>query len=40
VLGDDFGKELVGAPGDVSRFLSSRVVGRGRSGKLAIEESL
>ena len=35
LLGDDFGKDLVGAPSDVSRLLSSRVVGRGRSGKNA-----
>jgi hypothetical protein len=35
VLGDDFGKDLVGAPSDVSRFLSSRVVARGRRGKHA-----
>lgn len=28
--GDDLGKYLVGAPGDVSRVLSSRIVGGGR----------
>jgi hypothetical protein len=33
VLGDDFGKDLVAAPSNVSCFLSSRVLGRGRSGK-------
>jgi hypothetical protein len=40
VLGDDFGKDLVGAPGDVSRFLSSRVVGRGRRGKHACGDAV
>jgi hypothetical protein len=35
VLGDDFGKDLIGALSDVSGFLSSCVVGRGRSGKRA-----
>src|SRR5258708_22484480 len=35
LLGGDFGKDLVGAPSNVSRFVSSRGVGRGRSGKRA-----